>query len=534
MNSEFSGDISREYNEDSVKRSLFLKSLPKGSHIHISGVCGTGTASVLSLLKKFGFYVSGSDKAFYPPMGDIVKELADEVFEGYSASNLNKMPSMVVIGNALSRGNPEIEFILENKIPFCSMPEVFSALLIGDRTQCANSVVVSGTHGKTTTSSLIASILTSSGKRPGYFIGGAPSGNILKGSINLPSTEIPASERIVVLEGDEYDSAFFAKYSKFHAYRPDIAILTNIEFDHGDIFEDLEAIKKEFRKFLNRVPEDGAIVVCKDSNVAFNLSLEITKKPNTPKLITYGTDPSCDIYLKKRVPIEATKNDSNASVHVTNTENLAQVLYFRAYNEDIKLNSPLLGIHNALNIAAMIGVCNFLGISYENISKGLLEFSPIKRRQQLIASKNNIFLIEDFAHHPTEVKVTLQGIKEAYPNNRLLVVFEPRSNTSRRAFFRDEYKEALSVADFIFVKEIKTNPSETLYSGVSSTKPLFEVSELIELLNNSNKKAYSSSEIPELFSLIKDNIQEGDTIVVMSNGDFGGIITMIKEFILNP
>ncbi len=527
MNNSFSPEISKEHDVSSQERAEYLKRLPKAAHIHISGVCGTGTGAVLSLLKQSGFYVTGSDKAFYPPMGTVVKELADKIFEGYSADNFRKRPDLVVIGNALSRGNPEIEFVIEQGIPFCSMPEVFSGLLIGSREECKTSVVVSGTHGKTTTTSLIASILMYAGKSPGYFIGGVPTGDILEGSLRLCSKELPPSERIVVLEGDEYDSAFFAKYSKFHCYRPDIAVVTNLEFDHGDIFEDIDAIKREFSSFLKKVPDDGMIFVCKDAKPAFELVKElVSSNENSPKMFSYGTDSSSDIYLSSRSAWAFEESSEESS-----EGRVGQRLEFVIDARKIEVMTPLTGLHNALNIAAAIGVCSQLGISHDTISQGLKAFSPVKRRQQVITNSGGIVLIEDFAHHPTEVKVTLEGLRDAYPDRRVVVLFEPRSNTSRRAFFRDEYKDALSVADVILVKEVETSTSGTPYAGVGSSKPLFEVSELINLLKASNKKAYSDPHIPGLFSQLRAISKAGDLIVVMSNGDFGGIIGMIKEMV---
>lgn len=518
MTSPFSPEIKRTFEDSAKERISYVRNLPRNAHIHISGVCGTGTGSVLSLLKKLGFYVTGSDKAFYPPMGDVVKKTADKVYEGYSVDNLVPRPDLVVIGNALSRGNPEVEYIIEQGIPFTSMPEVFSALLIGDRNECAYSVVVSGTHGKTTTTSLIASILEEAGKKPGYFIGGVPTGAVLKGSIELPSSEIPPSDRVVVLEGDEYDSAFFAKYSKFHCYRPDIVVITNIEFDHGDIFEDIDAIKNEFRQLIERLPDDGVVVVCRDAHIAFELVQEVSKTKENLRVVSYGRDKSSDVVLRSRETVPIMEGQGKVP---------GQKLTISFFEDEINFQVPISGEHNALNIAAASIVCAELGVTMSQIADTLRTFSSIKRRQQVIAEKNGIVLIEDFAHHPTEVRVTLEGLRDAYPDKRLIAVFEPRSNTSRRAFFRDEYKNSLSVADIIVLKDMD-NATSQVYSGVSSAKPLFEIQELASLLKNENKEVFASKEIESLFSYIVQTQKSGDLIVVMSNGDFGGIVRMIE------
>jgi UDP-N-acetylmuramate: L-alanyl-gamma-D-glutamyl-meso-diaminopimelate ligase len=517
----FSPEIKKQFDKSAEGRIEYIRNLEKGSHIHISGVCGTGTGAVLSLLKQLGFYVTGSDKAFYPPMGEVVKATADIIYEEFSESNLYNKPALVVVGNALSRGNPEVEYVIAQGLPFCSMPEVFSALLIGTREECPTSVVVSGTHGKTTTSSIIASVLADAGMSPGYFIGGVLTGNVLKGSVRSFSRELPVSQRVVVLEGDEYDSAFFAKYSKFHCYRPDIAVVTNIEFDHADIFENLDAIKEEFKGFVKRVPKAGAVIVCADSLDAHALVKEVlASSPAAPAIISYGSIEGATVQLVDR------KNW--VYQHVPEIRQ-GQILTYRYKGEQIQVKTKLSGLHNALNIGAALSVCFFIGLKKEIILKGIHAYHPVKRRQQIIIEKNGMVLIEDFAHHPTEVKATLEGIREVYPKKRLVAVFEPRSNTSRRAFFRDEYKRALSLADVIVIKEVES--SIIAYSGVAASTPLFEVSELAGLLEHTGKIVFYNKNIEALVDFIDSNRTKEDVIIVMSNGDFGGIISKIKELI---
>jgi UDP-N-acetylmuramate: L-alanyl-gamma-D-glutamyl-meso-diaminopimelate ligase len=522
MTFPFSPEIKKYFDSSAESRIEYIRKLEKGSHIHISGVCGTGTGAVLSLLKQLGFYVTGSDKAFYPPMGEVVKATADIVYEEFSESNLYNKPALVVIGNALSRGNPEVEYVIKEGLPFCSMPEVFSALLIGTREECPTSVVVSGTHGKTTTSSLIASVLADAGMSPGYFIGGVLTGNVLKGSVRSFSRELPVSQRTVVLEGDEYDSAFFAKYSKFHCYRPDVAVVTNIEFDHADIFEDLDAIKNEFRGFIKRVPKSGAVIVCADSLDAHALVKEVlASSPAAPAIISYGSIEGATVQLVDR------KNWVYQQIPEIRQ---GQILTYRYKGEQIEVKTKLSGLHNALNIGAALSVCFFIGLKKEVVLKGIHAYHPVKRRQQIIVEKNGVVLIEDFAHHPTEVKATLEGIREAYPGKRLVAVFEPRSNTARRAFFRDEYKAALSLADIVVIKEVESSLST--YSGVAFSTALFEVSELAGLLDQTGKTVFYHNKIELLVKYVSSICLEDDVIVVMSNGDFGDIITFLKNYIV--
>ena len=244
---------------ESENRIKLAATFRPGAHVHFIGICGSGMAQAAVLMKDLGYKVTGSDKAFYPPMGDVVKATAEQIYEGYSAGNLNGKPDLVVIGNNISPNNPEAESVFAQGLSYCSMPELFAAFLIGKRDFCPTSIVVSGTHGKTTTSCAIATFFDVAGFRPGYFVGGVP--------LNLPSgirkvnTNIPLSKRVVVLEGDEYDSAFFAKWAKFHSYRPDILVVTSLEFDHADIYDSIEEIELEFDRVARKVPASGTILI---------------------------------------------------------------------------------------------------------------------------------------------------------------------------------------------------------------------------------------------------------------------------------
>ena len=489
-------------NEESLKRVEFVSTLPPGAHVHVSGVCGTGTAAVLSLLKQLGFKVTGSDKAFYPPMGELVRGLADKVFEGYRPENLNPRPDLVIIGNSLSLGNPEVEYVLEQKIPYASMPEVFSALLIGDREQCKNSVVVCGTHGKTTTTALIATMLDNALLKPGYFIGGKPVD--LPSTIRTVSADIDPAKRVVVLEGDEYDSAFFAKWAKFQSYRPDIAVITSLEFDHADIYENIEQIESEFSNFIKLIPASGALVVCDDSGRLRKLA-EGWKARGELKgeLIFYGQSQSDQSRLLNRASV------------IGGQEIVASVL-----GEEIKAKVKLSGPHNALNYLAAATVGKLLGLNQQQIETGLSAFHGVFRRQQLIFDVRGIKVIEDFAHHPTAVKVTLEGIKELYNPKRLIAVFEPRSNTSRRGFFQKEYAESFDAANQVVILEVANAGGYSKTAG--EVKPL-DVGLIARDLNAKGISATTYSTVGAIKTFLVDNLTEGDVVVLMSNGDFGGL-----------
>ncbi|MFN8390416.1 MAG: Mur ligase family protein [Bdellovibrionota bacterium] len=496
---------SKELNDESRERVRRVAELKPGARIHIAGVCGTGTASVLTLLKALGYHVTGSDKAFYPPMGDVVRSEADHVFEGYSAENLRERPDLVVIGNSLSRNNPEVEYVLEHDIPFASMPEVFAALLIGDRNHCPTSIVIAGTHGKTTTTSATSVLFDEAGRKPGYFIGGMP--NDLPGSIRPVDLAIPVAERVVVLEGDEYDSAFFAKYSKFHSYRPDVLVVTSLEFDHADIYNSIEEIELEFTRCARRVPKFGYLVV-EDSGERLGPLVERWKSDPeiAATIVRYGERPSSEFKLLKRTvrPGEG---------------NIRQSLEMELSGLKITCETQLSGAQNAYNLLAVAAVGKLLGLTPDQIQRGIAKFSGVARRQNVIGDKNGILIIEDFAHHPTAVQLTLEGLKEIYPGRRLVAVFEPRSNTSRRNFFQEQYARSFGAADIAVIQELQDT---TVYSNTGAFVP-FSVTKLVEDLKANGVNAVSEPNVERIIARLKETVAEGDVVVLMSNGDFGGL-----------
>ena len=505
-------EISRELTPASLSRAEAVRMLKPGSHIHISGVCGTGMASVLQLLKQRGFYVTGSDKAFYPPMGEVVRSTADKVYESYSADNLAKRPDMVVIGNSLSRGNPEIEYVLESNLPFASMPEVFNALLIGTREECRTSVVVSGTHGKTTTTSAIATMFDRAGWKPGYFVGGIP--NDLPSSIRPPDPSIAPEKRVVVLEGDEYDSAFFSKFSKFHSYRPDILVITSIEFDHADIFESVEQIDAEFFKVATRVPEGGLILVCHEDEHLRELSQSWIGSPEIKAEIQfYGSSPG----LSHRIMFR----HSVAHDGGTASRPAGQTLRFSIEGQTVELHTSLTGTHNAWNLLAAAAVGARLGLTPAEISSALQKFSGALRRQTVIFDAAGIKIIEDFAHHPTAVKATLEGIREAYPGRRIVAAFEPRSNTSRRSFFQESYAASFGAADSALIVEVEQAGG---YSGTAGPVVALDVKRLTREIGATGTDAHCFNGIAALQTYLVENLKAGDIAVLMSNGDFGGLV----------
>lgn len=502
--------VARVMDERSEARVEYIRGLNAGSHIHICGVCGTGTASVLRLLKQLGFRVTGSDKAFYPPMGEVVRRTADRVYENFSAENLADRPDLVVIGNAVSRGNPEVEAVLEQGLPFASMPEVFSALLIGPRQFCPTSIVVAGTHGKTTTSAAITWVLEYAKRRPGFFIGGIPLN--FEQSIRPVSKELPVDNRVVVLEGDEYDSAFFSKFAKFHSYRPDIAVITSLEFDHGDIYHDVEEIEVEFTRFVERVPEGGWILVADNS-------------PRLDKLVSSWRDNS-----KIKAPIVRYGGNLESKFHVISRDSwvyqniprtfCGQELVVSLDRERLVIQTKLTGIHNAFNILAAVAIGRRLGVGQTQMIDALREFSGVKRRQQIIAEVADIVVLEDFAHHPTAVSATLSGIKEAYKEHRVVAVFEPRSNTSRSNYFQEQYGKCFSDAAEVVILEV---PCTGVYNGTDKQVETLDVSQVVRDIKENGSNATSFATVEDIQHYLLDRCRAGDVVVLMSNGAFGGL-----------
>lgn len=487
-------------NEQSVLRAQYVAGLPRGSHVHIIGICGVGTSAVTALLKNLGFRVTGSDKAFYPPMGSYVRRLADKIYEGYSPDNLTERPDLVVIGNSIWRNNPEALHAIELGIPYASMPEIFEGLLIGSRQQCATSVVVAGTHGKTTTSAAIATMLDAVGRQPGYFVGGML--HELPDNIRQVSQELPVSKRVVVLEGDEYDSAFFAKWPKFHSYRPDIAILTSLEFDHGDIFESLDVIATEFERLIERVPAGGHILVYDD----------------VPRLAEVVASVREKGVLRASLWLYGEKPDSPFRIVSREVNGQTQKLSLLLQGEPCEVVSSVTGPQNALNCLAAAAVGKLVGLTNEEVSKGLATFTGVARRQSIVAEIDGITVIDDFAHHPTAIRLTLQGLRESYPQRRILVAYEPRTNTSRRAFFQNDYAQSFIPVDIAIIAQL--HDASGTYNNTGGAIESLDVDKLIADVEANGTQALCLKHVDEVKGYLLEQARPGDVIVLMSNGDF--------------
>jgi len=454
-------------------------------HYHFSAICGTAMASLAVLLKNRGHRVTGSDENMYPPMSDFLEENRIEVTTPYQAENLQPHPDFVVLGNALSRGNPEVEYALQAHLHYLSMAELLKNEFI--RGNC--SVVISGTHGKTTTSSLAAHVMEQAGKPTGFMIGGIPE------NFGTSSRDVEKGGYFVV-EGDEYDTSLFDKRSKFFHYLPDRLIINNIEFDHADIFKDIDEIKRSFSLMLRQIPQEGLIIVNGDDDNA----MTVAKTGYTP-FISFGTGQSCDAIIRN---ITLADNEP------------AQLFELIFKDKTYSLQVPLLGEHNVRNAAAVVLLALNEGINIESIQAALLSFKSVRRRLQLLTTNKQVRVFDDFAHHPTAIAETLKALRNAWPDARIHTIYEARSNTSVRNFHQarmaDSFKGADSVTFFKLFREEQIDKSERL-----------DLQKIVAELNETGKSAAIIGELETIVDTCLQRAKAGDIFLVMSNGAFGNI-----------
>lgn len=449
--------------------------------IHMIAICGTGMGSLAGLLKEKGYDVSGSDDNVYPPMSDQLKALGIPIKIGFKKENIEN-PDFVIVGNACSKNHVEVLETQARGLQMMSMPEAIEKLLIQDRFP----IVIAGTHGKTTTSSLMAWLLERCGQNPGFLIGGVPK------NFNKPCQL--GSGNYFVLEGDEYDSAFFDKEAKFLHYHPQTLVLNPVEFDHADIYRDLEHVMSAFAKLISKMSPQATILACGDSE---NVKRLISQAPC--KVITYGLKEEQNLH-----PQNLTFEKETTFDLIQNGKNLGRI------------HSPLLGRHNVSNLLGIMGAALDLGISFSDIQKAVTEFLGIKRRQEVLGVFKGITLIDDFAHHPTAVTETLLAIRNRYPQNKIWAVFEPRSNTTRRKVFQKDFVTSFEPADEIIFA------APYMPEKIPEAERL-EPEELIKDILASGKKASFIPSVDLIVEKISQEAREGDVICFMSNGGFGGI-----------
>ena len=484
-----------------IVRSGNLKTISlKMSSIYFIGIGGTAMASVAVALSHAGHAITGSDTQLYPPMSTYLEEHNIRYFNGFSAENIkHASPDVVVVGNAISRGNVELEYALNHHIELASMPDLVREHLIGNNT----SIVVTGTHGKTTTTSLIAWVLEHGGLKPGFLVGGIPE-NFSIGCRASGRSE----EGFFVSEGDEYDTSFFDKRSKFLLYRPDIAIINNIEFDHADIFNSLEDIKRSFRLFVNLIPENGALFVNGDD----------------PAAVKIASKAFCKV---ERFGLQTDSEWSARNIALEGDASSFDVFYKNTLLGTVSV--PLFGNHNIMNALAAVAAATRTGLPFEAIRQSMALFKRPKRRMEIIGTfPGNITLIEDFAHHPTAVRVTLEAIEQLYAGRRIVTCFEPRSNTTTRNIFQQELSECFGPAAIVVIGKVhrpdRYPPDESL-----------NIVQLEESLQRQGKTVFlagrNSTDYPDdIVAFLKSQLIDDDVVILLSNGSFSNLKTLLSEY----
>ena len=471
------------------------RNMEEQKHIHLIGICGTAMASLAGMLNQRGFRVSGSDAAAYPPMSDFLAGLGIPVAQPFAVQNLQPRPDMVVVGNAISRGNVELEQVLDQRIPFCSLPQ----LLHDEFLRGKEVLVVAGTHGKTTTTSMLAWIFHSAGMQPSFLIGGIAE--------NFGSSFHLGQGKHFILEGDEYDTAFFDKGPKFLHYFPDSVILTSVEFDHADIYKDLDAVETAFKRLVNLIPRRGRIVAF-DGSTGDVATGEATESASLERCLA-----------KAFCPVERYGNGPKAAWRIANLQLKPDGTAWTVLRDGrpwAEFEFPLAGEYNVWNATAAAALAAQCGVSKEEIAAALMTFKSVKRRLEIKARINGITIIDDFAHHPTAIAGTLKALRARYAGARLWAILEPRSNTLRRRVLQSELARSLALADEIIVAAVFR--SEAVPEGERLELPALAA----EILH-SGKRARLMPDADAIVQTIAPELRSGDVIAILSNGGFGGI-----------
>ncbi|HTL12230.1 MAG TPA: Mur ligase family protein [Bdellovibrionota bacterium] len=475
-----------------AQRPALPKSFSEVRKVHILGVCGTLMGAFAAYLKRQGLKVSGSDQNVYPPMSDVLASAGVELFQPFSPDNLvraGKDVDLIVVGNVIPASNPEMVAAAASGIPYGSLPEVMERFLLPQ----TRNLVVAGTHGKTTTSTLLAHVLNQCGKNPSYFFGGVSQD--LVESFHVSST---AKGSYFVLEGDEYDTAYWDKVPKFNHYLPDDTILTSVEFDHADIYRDLAHVKEAFKGLVSRIRPDGRLIACLD----FAAVREVIADAKVP-ILTYGG-----------------QGGHGARFEPRGVRLGADGAWFEVWDGGKKVDevsTSMSGMHNVMNALAVWIECRELGLDPGAVRKAIASYRGVKRRQEVRGEPGGVLVIDDFAHHPTAVKTTLLGLRAKYNGRRLVAVFEPRSATSRRKVFQRDYVEALGIADEAFVA--------TPYDQTKIAEgDRFSTDDLVKDLVEAGTPSHTFGIIEVGVEQVANATRPGDVVAVLSNGGFGGFI----------
>ncbi|MDI1242461.1 MAG: UDP-N-acetylmuramate:L-alanyl-gamma-D-glutamyl-meso-diaminopimelate ligase [bacterium] len=457
-------------------------------HYHLIGICGTAMASLAGMLQARGHKVTGSDQNVYPPMSTQLEELGIQIMTGYRAENTDHPRDITVVGNTIMRGNPELEEVMNRKLVYRSQAEVVREEFIRGH----KSLVVAGTHGKTTTTSIAAWICEVGGLDPTFLVGGVVQ--------NFGQSFRVTDSDYFVIEGDEYDTAFFDKKPKFMSYLPEIAIVNNIEFDHADIYKDIDAIKWQFSRLMNLVPGNGKLICGVDSPVVVEVLDQMSGKLHTT-VETFGVGPDAK-WQARDIALETDKTR------------------FSVYCEDElwgEFTTHLIGDFNIRNCLAVIIAADAWGISKEKMQEAFDTFKSVKRRMEVRGVERGVTVIDDFAHHPTAVDETLRALRQRYADNRLIAVFEPRSRSSRLSIFEDRYKDAFMHADHVIIAGVFNLEDAKTYGDVMN------VQRLVANIGATGKRAETLPDADAIIESLRPELKDGDVVAIMSNGGFGGI-----------
>ena len=458
-------------------------------HFHLSGIGGAAMAPLAGMLADSGHRVTGSDAGVYPPASTLLDSLGIRWTNGFDAANLDPSPDIVVLGNALSRGNPEVEAVLDNKIPYRSLPQTLEEFFLPGH----DSLVVTGTHGKTTTTSMLSWILHRAGRHPNFLICGVAE--------NFGRSFGLGGGKEFVLEGDEYDSAFFDKAPKFLHYHPQEAIITSLEFDHADIYENLAAIELQFRRLVNLVPRRGRIVAWgENENVR-----GVLQKAFCP-VETYGFTPGVDWLA--------------GDMEITGSETRFRVS--RKGNEVARVRMSLAGRHNVLNAVAAIAIAHGRGVSGEAITDAMAAFSGVLRRLEVKGESSGVLVVDDFAHHPTAIRATIDAARHRWPGRKVWAIFEPRSNTMRRKVFENDLAASLATADAAVLGAVNRASLLTKEERMSPAR-------VLEVIRKAGRTAEGFDSAEEIADHLAAETRPGDLVLVMSNGSFDGLCGKLLE-----
>ncbi len=451
-------------------------------HVHLIAICGTGMGSLAGMLKASGYHVTGSDQHVYPPMSTWLAGQGIAPYSGFAAEHLDGA-DLVIVGNAVSKSNPEVVAMLERGLAYRSFPQALAEFFIRER----HAMVVTGTHGKTTTTALLAWVLTSAGRDPGAMIGGTAK--------NFDGNFRVGGGRFVAVEGDEYDTAFFDKGPKFLHYRPRTAVLTSIEFDHADIYRDLAHVMSAFDRFVALIPRDGLLVAAADDE-----RVSAVAGRAVSRVERYGFDAGSDWIAEG---LRASEGGVAFDVR-------------RKGQPCGRFHLPLIGRHNVMNALAVIAAAHDAGLAQAEIAEGLRTFRGIKRRQEIVGTERDVIVMDDFAHHPTAIRETLAAVKMGYPARRVWAIFEPRSATSRRAVFQTEFAECFDLADEVIIAQ----------PFASDKLPVEERLDARRLVSDLGRRGVHAAYVPttdDIVRIVAPQLTPGDLICVMSSGGFDGI-----------